>query len=389
MAEIGPTGSVCFVNSPFASVHVVMDQLGSISGDVFTPAGAGTPVRLVDTRDGSIVSPGLRVCVAAVGPVGDVAVVNITPVEATGPGNGLLVSSDVVVAPVAASVNFDVGSVNPNLAVARIGADGEVCFVNSPRSSVHVVMDQIGSIAASSFEMASTDGSPVRIVDTRGGPIVGPGGRVCAEVSGSTGDVAMVNITPVGATGRGNGLLVASYVSEPPIAANVNYSVGSVDPNVAVADIAPDGEVCFVNSALASVHVVMDQMGSLTGDDFAWWGLQAPVRIADTRNSLPPFPPPSGELSQGGFIWAAVLAGGGTPTAPSLVAAIAAARAAGYSTGPTDCDVGAADALGLPPGTLTVSIYFATEAEAIVARAAFVARGVDAEVAEVQTFCLD
>ena len=74
------------------------------------------------------VAPGAAVCPGAVGDPGDVAVLNLTPVEATGPGYGAVRASD---APsnnslgekAVSNVNFRLGSVDPNVAFASIGAD--------------------------------------------------------------------------------------------------------------------------------------------------------------------------------------------------------------------------------------------------------------------------
>ena len=84
-----------------------------------------------------------------------------------------------------------------------------------------------------------------------------------------------------------------------------------------------------------------------------------------------------------------VLAGSATPDDPVLAEAILAAEQAGYTTGATDCDDGAPEALGQPDGTSTVSVYLESEADAHAALLAFEARGVSGVVAEVQTFCLD
>jgi hypothetical protein len=86
-----------------------------------------------------------------------------------------------------------------------------------------------------------------------------------------------------------------------------------------------------------------------------------------------------------------VLAGASEPDAPVLVAAVEAATAAGYTTGPTDCDFGAAEALGISDtGTYTVSVYLSSEADAQAALAAFEATGLTGGVvAQVETFCLD
>jgi hypothetical protein len=106
---------------------------------------------------------------------------------------------------------------------------------------------------------------------------------------------------------------------------------------------------------------------------------------------LPDFPPPAESLTHGGDAWVVVLAASEGFADPLLAEAVLAAEAAGYSTGPTDCDVGAVAALGLPDDRqyYTVSVYLSSEEDAIAARDAFAARGVGATVAEVQTFCLD
>ena len=108
-----------------------------------------------------------------------------------------------------------------------------------------------------------------------------------------------------------------------------------------------------------------------------------------TTGDLPGFPTERETLEHGADTWAVVLAGSDNVNDPTLEAAIQAAEDAGYVTGPTDCDEGAEAALGMPDGTLTVSVYFDTEADAEAALLAFEARGVNGVVALVQTFCLD
>lgn len=113
----------------------------------------------------------------------------------------------------------------------------------------------------------------------------------------------------------------------------------------------------------------------------------APAEPSTT--ALPPFPPARQDLEHGGFAWVVVLAGSATPDDPVLAEAILAAEQAGYTTGATDCDDGASEALGEPDGTSTVSVYLENEADAHAALLAFEARGVSGVVAQVQTFCLD
>ena len=294
-APIGADGQVCFVNSMHSQVDLVADHLGTIAIESFTPANAdATPKRTVDTRigiGGRRSAPGARVCFGVAGDPGDVAVVNLTPVLAKGPGNGLLVSSDITQPPVASNVNFGPGSVDPNVAFAPIGADGQVCFVNSMHSQVDLVADHLGTIAIESFTPANPDATPKRTVDTRigtGGTTVAPGARVCFGVAGEPGDVAVVNLTPVLAKGPGNGLLVSSDIAAPPVASNVNFGPGSVDPNVAFAPIGSDGQVCFVNSVHSQVDLVADHLGTIAIESFTPANPDAtPKRTVDTRDWRP------------------------------------------------------------------------------------------------------
>jgi hypothetical protein len=129
------------------------------------------------------------------------------------------------------------------------------------------------------------------------------------------------------------------------------------------------------SSTATSIPVTSTTTGSTTST--------APASVA--------FPPENEDLTHGGSTWAVVLAGAEASDAPILVQAQAAAEAAGYRTGPTDCDVGAADAVGLGTGPVyTVSVYLRSEADARQALDAFHHAGWDGgAVAEVQTFCMD
>jgi len=110
-----------------------------------------------------------------------------------------------------------------------------------------------------------------------------------------------------------------------------------------------------------------------------------------TTEPLPEFPPGRESLEHGGDTWVVILAASTDSNDPQLASAALDAEAAGYSTGVTDCDVGVVQALGLTEDEhyYSVSVYLETEADANQARDAFVARGLEGTVAQVQTFCLD
>jgi hypothetical protein len=116
-----------------------------------------------------VLQPGSRRCFSVAGQPGDVALVNLTPVNAGGPGYGLLVSSDVDDVPEASNVNFGPGTVDPNVAAAEIGTDGQVCYLNSA-ATTHLVADHLGTIDAAAITLAQANGAPLRKIDTRPSP---------------------------------------------------------------------------------------------------------------------------------------------------------------------------------------------------------------------------
>ena len=265
--------------------------------------------------------PGATVCPGAVGAAGDVAVVNLTPVQATATGFGALRRSD---APsnnslgdlAVSNVNFRTGSVDPNVAFAPIGADGRVCFDNSPHATVHLVGDQMGVLPAAAYRSASGAGAE-RIVDTRrgfvagapsGGPVA-PGASVCPRAVGTPGEVAVVNVTPVQASGRG---FAAVRASDAPsnnslgdaAVSNVNFAIGSVDPNLAFAKIGSDGRICVDNSRDATVHLVVDQMGALPASVFVPAAASGATRLIDTRRGLVVGGIATGPIRPGGAVCA-------------------------------------------------------------------------------------
>src|SRR5262245_16588130 len=140
-----------------------------------------------------------------------------------------------------------------------------------------------GLVAATIAIVAVASGGPAAGI----GPLV-PQQRLCFEVAGAAGDVAVVNLTPVLARGAGNGLLVSSDISDPPVASNVNFGPGSVDPNVAFAPIGSDGRVCFVNSVHSQVDLVADHLGTIAIESFTPANPQGtPQRAVDTRDWRP------------------------------------------------------------------------------------------------------
>ena len=298
IAPIGADGQVCYVNSEHTSVHLVADHLGTIDADVYTSADpSGEVVRIDDTRDdGPPVGPTAGTCGGIYWnryPGADqasAAFVNVTPVRADARGWArLLATFDKPPTPIS-NVNYAPGTVDPNVGIAKflsfdgVPGAGYVCVRNSGEASVHIVLDLMGWVDSSVFVDATELGTPLRSVDTRASTQVAPNGRLCFDVTGEPGDAAIVNLTPVNPTAAGDGQLVSSDVAVAPEASNVNYRPWDTDPNVAIAPIGRNGQVCFVNSRYASVDLVADHLGTIRAEAYTPAGPGgAPVRVIDTR----------------------------------------------------------------------------------------------------------
>ena len=139
------------------------------------------------------IQPSGQLCFDIDAAPGDAAIVNLTPVSATGYGFGQLISSNVKNNPPNASnTNFNTGTIDPNVAITPIGTDGQVCYQNSPDSAVDLIADHLGTINATAYTPATPTGAPDRRVDTRtDGPTGGSGddddgGPTKPECVGST-----------------------------------------------------------------------------------------------------------------------------------------------------------------------------------------------------------
>ena len=305
ITPIGTDGQVCYQNSPDSSVDLIADHLGTINANAYTPATTtGAPDRRVDTRTGrggQRLQPGAQLCFDINANPGDAAIVNLTPVSATGYGFGQLISSDVKnTPPNASNTNFNTGTIDPNVAITPIGTDGQVCYQNSPDSSVDLIADHLGTINANAYTPATTTGAPDRRVDTRtgrGGQRLQPGAQLCFDINANPGDAAIVNLTPVSATGYGFGQLISSDVKNtPPNASNTNFNTGTIDPNVAITPIGTDGQVCYQNSPDSSVDLIADHLGTINANAYTpATTTGAPDRRVDTRTDGPTDDPDDGD----------------------------------------------------------------------------------------------
>jgi hypothetical protein len=246
-AAIGADGRVCYANSVHGPVHLVADELGTIDAAATQPPQpGGAPRRVADTRlgiAGGMVVPSGRACFTVAGAPGDLAVVNLTPVDATRAGFGQLVPSGVTAPAATSNVNFATRTFDPNVAAAVIGADRQVCFVNSVHAAVHLVADHLVTVDASAYAPPSSTGTPVRVLDTRS---QGAGAFTSTTLAPTAIDcltsdacVAAVGTSPVRSVAISGDGATATLGSAPPAAA---------DPAPATALECALVDTCFASS---------------------------------------------------------------------------------------------------------------------------------------------
>ena len=266
MAKIGTGGRVrIFAN---VSVNVVVDVFGW-----FGPGGNArlftvVPNRVLDTRDsgvpvGSLQTIDVQVAGTAKVPVGaSAAVLNVTAVEAIGPGYLTVFPSNRDL-PLVSSVNYETGVPRPNSVIAPLGPDGKIKIFSNQQT--HVVVDVMGWFGnagqAEYVEVPST-----RLLDTRlpndTGPKVGAQGTIHLQVVGAVvppnARSVILNVTVTDPSGPGF-LTVYPGGAIRPLSSNLNYVTGQTIPNAVIVGLGPTGTVDIFS--LAASHVVVDVVG--------------------------------------------------------------------------------------------------------------------------------
>lgn len=234
-------------------------------------------------------------CLPAAGAApGEYVGVNVTPVEASASGYGVLHSSDDGPG-TTSNVNFGPGTVDPNVSFTRVGVDGEVCFTNSRHGRVDVVIDEMVIANAGMFDVPPAVRLPYRALDTREPPgvPVAAGGQRCVTLSKNSleDQFAGVNTTPVGAQAPGFGTIHTALMS-PGESSTVNFGPGTIDPNFAFVRTFGN-DICFSNSPHGPVHVVIDELvldaaNALRAPDNSDGGRPVDTRVGLGRNRLGP-----------------------------------------------------------------------------------------------------
>lgn len=280
---------------------LVTENLATVS-----PYNAISPKRLVDTRagqstiDGQDVSsgylgPGETIRVEVLGRAGvpltgvSAVALNVTVVSPSASG-WLTVFPTGEAVPQASNLNFSPGAVIPNMVISKVGNDGSISITN-PQGNTNIIVDIAGWFPT---QGAITPLTPARLLDTRGyGTVdgqntfgkVAQGGQVVVPITGRAGvpnsGVAAValNVTVVEPTASG-WLTVYPTGESIPTASNLNFTAGTVIPNMVIAKVGANGSISISNP-VGATHILVDIAGWFpTGGALT---PLSPARILDTR----------------------------------------------------------------------------------------------------------
>jgi hypothetical protein len=284
---IGQDGNVDLYTD--ATTHLVADVEGyyvaSTSGGGYHPI---SPLRLLDTRKGTgapaqAVGPGKSVTLKVAGngsiPATGVvaAAMNVT---VTGPTTGgvIIAYPAGVTTPNVSNVNYAPGETVANMAVVKLGTNGEVEFTNSSKGTVQLIADISGYYTTSGGD-AFVPMAPWRALDTRNGtgqesslnyPVTADSFAAWFfgdEFEGtgywdgsSKADAVVLNVT---VTQPAVGGVLIAYPGGPvPITSNINFSAGETIPNMVMVQCdARTGGPGLYNASKGTTQLIADVFG--------------------------------------------------------------------------------------------------------------------------------
>ena len=293
-------------------IQVLTSLFGMNCGTV-TPNGyyhPVTPARILDTREPGGGGPieagdgGARsVQVTDIGGVPATSVtavvINVAVAAPTTAGHLTVYKSDDPRPQTTSNLNFAAGQTVANLVTVGVGGDGNVKVYNSGGQTggqTHVIIDISGWYGAPSGGSLYNAVTAKRILDTRGGPKIGPNASITVDVTDTFGSgVPASGVTAVAVHAAVVEPTAESHLriypsQEPrPSTANLNFPAGQTVSNLVIVKVGvgntADGKVNVYNAA-GSTHVIFDVVGwyGASGDVF---NLVTPSRVLDTRDGAP------------------------------------------------------------------------------------------------------
>lgn len=211
---------------------------------------------------------------------------NVTVTNPAGPGFLTVYPCGEV--PVVSNLNYALDQTVPNLVIAALDADGDVCI--DTMTTTDVVIDVAGYLPKGSS--ITPLAQPVRFLDTRDGTgapkrrVIG-GEVLSVQVAGRFGvpgdaSGAVANVTAVNPDGAGF-VTVFPCGQAIPETSTLNYTAGTVVPNLVVTGLGA-GSVCLYSPI--TTDLLVDVAAYLPAGAAGVKTLAKPVRVIDTRTNL-------------------------------------------------------------------------------------------------------
>jgi glucose/arabinose dehydrogenase len=263
VVRLDTTGGICFVSSQHTDLVVDASAVVVPGGDGY--AGI-SPVRVVDTRNGTglaagLITPGQIVQIpldAASAPADASAVVaNVTVTEPSGAGY-LTVFPCAQGAPLASNVNFSAGQTVSNLVMVGLDVHRQLCATTN--ATLHLVVDVSGWVTK--IGGAPVQVTPFRTLDTRTTVPLAAGQTVRLDASAMgapSGATALIaNITAVDTAAAGYVTVVPCEAGTPPVS-NVNFAASDTRPVLTMTTLGASRMVCVHTSQ--PIDLLVDVQG--------------------------------------------------------------------------------------------------------------------------------
>ncbi|HEV2888335.1 MAG TPA: hypothetical protein VGX49_15595 [Jatrophihabitans sp.] len=255
-------------------------QISDPGAGSYFPAG-GNPVRVLDTRTGlggrsGAVAPRNTVT-AHVAPAGTPAAVVKVTVPGNAPAGSLSVYPSGTVWNGHVTISLVGGSTISQQLNVKLGTDGGVTIRNNSATAVHLIVETLGHYSAGTPTGRGTFVAlDSRILDTRAGSPLAPGGRITLTLPGHGGipaagaSAVVLNIAVLSA--HDTGLLGVTDGDGSQATLHMRFLGNRTAPQPMqterIVKLGPDGRLTFGQSSASSVHLVIDLMGYFlrTGD---------------------------------------------------------------------------------------------------------------------------
>ena len=279
-------------NSGAGSVDLIADMTGYFATDAADGYQPISPLRLLDTRDGTGGYTGkltpaapdvLTVEGAGKGAIPSTGVtaiaVNLTVANTT--GNGLITAyPDGESTPGTSNLNFTAGQILSNFAIVPVGSDGEIDLAdtNAPTDAIIDVVGYFTATGGSAFVAAgpyrdidTRSGNPAADCSTDKGALAAKGGTltanpVCAAYDlapAVTGNVTAVAINDTVTEGTSSGYLTTYPAgSARPTTSDLDWQHANENvANLTFAGTGNSGEVTFANESSGTTQLIVDVYG--------------------------------------------------------------------------------------------------------------------------------